>query len=424
MKAYPQYKASGIDWLGQIPSHWKVTKFKYFLEQISKPSTDTNKVALENIEPGSGKYLSTSTMFDGNGVEFHKGDIVYGKLRPYLRKVWLAEFDGNAVGDFYVYRVTHLCFNHYIKWLFLSSDFTNVINQSTDGAKMPRVSADFIKGLVFYLPPVAEQEAIAGYLDEVCGKIDALVAEKHAQVDELRAYRTSLITETVTRGLNPDAPLRPSGIDWLGDIPQHWEIIKTAWLFDNIGSGTTPISGADEYYKDGTVNWLQTGDLNDGIITETSKKVTEYAVQSRGLKLYPKGSLVIAMYGATIAKLGLLDIYTTVNQACCVLGNSDKIISKYGFYFFYAAKGQLISLASGGGQPNISQAIIYNLKVVVPPLSEQKEIAEFLDAKTVKIDEAICELEAQLKDLVDYKQAVITEAVTGKVDVRDWKPKE
>lgn len=205
---------------------------------------------------------------------------------------------------------------------------------------------------------------------------------------------------------------KASGVEWLGDIPRHWDFISSKWLYDNIGSGSTPLSGEDKYYKDGTVNWLQTGDLNDNIVSYTAKKITDYALVHKGLKIYPVGSLVIAMYGATIAKLGLLDIETTVNQACCVLCSSLKVLSKYSFYYFLAAQNELISLASGGGQPNISQSIISSFKILVPSLEEQTIIARYLDVATAKIDKLIAEKQKQVNDLLTYRTSLISEAVT------------
>ncbi len=444
MKAYPEYKSSGIDWLGEIPSHWSRMPIKAVLSKSSagtwgeEPREDGSDIICfrvadfdyQHLELGH-KNLTYRSVDDRQliGREVNNGDIVIeksggGDIWPVGRAV-ISKFDFKATCSNFMhvistnYRANNLYLNYLLATIYMHGINRQYFAQTTG---IQNLNIKEYLSQQAYFPPIEEQEAIAAYLDDLTGKVDALIAEKQKQVEDLRSYRTSLITETVTRGLNPNAPLRPSGIDWLGDISEHWDTVKTAWLFDNIGSGTTPTSGADEYYKDGNVNWLQTGDLNDGIITETSKKVTEYAVQSKGLKLYGKGSLVIAMYGATIAKLGLLNIGTTVNQACCVLGISKKIISKYAFYFFYAAKGQLINLASGGGQPNISQATIYNFKVVVPPIAEQKAIVEFLDEKTEKIDALISELEKQLEELAEYKKAVISEAVTGKVDVRDWKP--
>lgn len=420
MKPYPEYKASGIDWLGEIPSHWKLSKYKYHAE-----SRMGITILRENMgETGLPIYSATQDdailgYTHNRSLVLHKNDFVIparGNSIGWVSKVAFEEATcsqtticstnfHNISVDFLFY----CCKAFKSQWFFF------------DDTAIPQITVSQIDNNILPLPPLPEQQEIANFLDEKTGKIDALISEKTAQVEELRAYRSSLITETVTRGLNPDVTLRDSGIDWLGQIPQHWEISKSAWTFDTIGSGTTPFSGADEYYNNGTINWLQTGDLNDGIITSTSKKITLLAVNDKGLRIYPKGSLVIAMYGATIAKTGILAIDTTVNQACCVLLPSDKIINKFAFYYFNAAKTALISLASGGGQPNISQAIISNFTTILPPLPEQQEIADFLDEKTGKIDRLIEELTKQLDELAEYKQAVITEAVTGKVDVRDYK---
>jgi type I restriction enzyme S subunit len=212
--------------------------------------------------------------------------------------------------------------------------------------------------------------------------------------------------------MNAYPEYKESGIDWLGKIPSHWSVIKTNYAFDNIGSGTTPDTNNDDYYCESGINWLQTGDLNDGYINHTSKHLTDLAVIEKGLKRYPVNSLVIAMYGATIAKLGLLKIETTVNQACCVLTPSDSIENKYAFFLFQASKKALIMLASGGGQPNISQATIREFRIPVPSVDEQKAIAAYLDEKTGKIDKLIAEKTKQVEDLRSYRTSVITEAVT------------
>ena len=427
MKAYPEYKSVSAEEKIIYPSHWQCVKPKFFvsLDKGRKP----NDTSFDNT--GLPPYLTMDVLrgrdtfvqypfSSENLLEVHDndtlilwdganaGEVMVGKHGFLSSTMALVNFDSTKFNKFFI--------------LYLLKSKEPIFKLKASGTTIPHFDGKYFLDTPIAFPNYDEQTAIAEYLDEVTGKIDALVDEKQAQVDELRAYRTSLITETVTRGLNPDAPLRPSGINWLGDIPQHWEIIKSSYVFDNIGSGTTPTSGEDLYYEGGSVNWLQTGDLNDGVINSTSKKITPFAVESKNLKFYNKGSVVIAMYGATIAKLGLLNIQTTVNQACCVLTPSTNIYSKYAFYCFYSAKNELISLASGGGQPNISQATISDFKLPVPPLAEQQAIADFLDAKTAKIDELIGELTKQIDELTEYKQAVITEAVTGKVDVRDYKP--
>ncbi len=206
---------------------------------------------------------------------------------------------------------------------------------------------------------------------------------------------------------------KPTGIEWIGKIPQHWEVMKIAHLFSSIGSGTTPSTENTDFYSDINEHyWLQTGDLNDSYIHNTAKYISDKAIKELGMTIYPKGSLVVAMYGATIGKLGLLDIETSVNQACCVLSGSKLLLSKFTFYSFLAAKGYLISFSAGGGQPNISQNIIRNHKTSVPPLLEQEAIVEYLDAKCGSIDAVIATQERRIALLSELKQSIITEAVT------------
>ncbi len=191
-------KDSGIDWIGQIPKHWEVCRFKNFICLINTPSTCSNKIGLENIESGTAKFLATNSEFEGNGVEFTNGDIVYGKLRPYLKKVWLSNCSGNAVGDFFVFRVNGNAYNKYIQYLLLSDAFTSVADGATYGAKMPRVSGDFILNLRYYIPSVKEQQQIAEYLDKKTAEIDSTINKFKVQIDKLKEYRQALITEVVT----------------------------------------------------------------------------------------------------------------------------------------------------------------------------------------------------------------------------------
>ncbi|MDM8209043.1 restriction endonuclease subunit S [Bacteroides gallinaceum] len=417
MERYESYKDSGVAWIGQVPSHWKIYRFKDFLTLKNVVSSNENKIGLENIEGGTGRFIETNTDFDGNGIEFDVGDIVYGKLRPYLQKVWVATFKGNAVGDFYVFRTKAICDRQYVFYVMLSEGFTAICNGATFGAKMPRVSSDFIRCLHFYLPPFVEQQAIAAYLDKRCSEIDKSIATQQKRITLLQELKQSIITQTVTKGIHPDVPLKDSGVEWIGKVPEHWEVMKTSLLYTNIGSGTTPSTSKQEYYEDDGFCWLQTGDLNDGYITDTSKKISKVAVKDYKLRFYPVGSIVIAMYGATIGKIGLLKISTSTNQACCVLPYSNKMNEMYAFYVCQIAKKQMLLEAVGGGQPNISQDIIKKLKLPVPPLCEQQAIAVYLDKRCSEIDKAIATQQKRISLLQELKQSVITEAITGKIKV-------
>nr|WP_321239762.1 restriction endonuclease subunit S [uncultured Tolumonas sp.] len=207
-----------------------------------------------------------------------------------------------------------------------------------------------------------------------------------------------------------------SGIEWIGEIPDDWGIKKLSHLFLNIGSGTTPATGNISFY-DGNISWLQTGDLTDGVINSTSKTISERALKTHStLKQYKAGSLVVAMYGATIGKVGLLNISTATNQACCVLEKTDSVDMRFAFYLFMGFKSNIVAMGYGGGQPNISQDLIRNLRFPFPNQQLQTVIANFLDEKTAKIDEAIAIKEKQIELLKERKQIIIQQAVTQGLD--------
>ena len=206
---------------------------------------------------------------------------------------------------------------------------------------------------------------------------------------------------------------KDSGVEWIGEVPSHWEVMNTSLAFHGIGSGTTPSTSKKEFYDDNDgYYWLQTGDLNDGLINDTSKKITKLAISQCNLKFYPIDSIVIAMYGATIGKVGILGIKTATNQACCVLPANKNMNSKFAFYEFLACKPALLVSAIGGGQPNISQDVIRKQKIAIPPLLEQNIIATYLDNKCSEIDNVISAQQKRIALLQELKQSVITHAVT------------
>lgn len=206
--------------------------------------------------------------------------------------------------------------------------------------------------------------------------------------------------------------MKDSGVEWIGEIPKDWNTPKVINQFDLLGSGTTPKSYSDDYYTDGTINWIQSGDLHGKYLKSTSKKITQVAVdETSALKLYAPNYLVMAMYGASVGNLVISTIEACTNQACCVLAK-EKGNLKYMYYVLMVAKEYLIYSAVGGTQPNISQNIIKDLRVPVPSLDEQQIIADFLEEKVGEIDSVIAKTKETIEDYQKYKQAIITDAVT------------
>ena len=211
---------------------------------------------------------------------------------------------------------------------------------------------------------------------------------------------------------------RDSGVEWLGAVPSYWESWKISHAFGEIGSGTTPPTSEAGWYEDGTVPWVTTGELREGVIWETKKLLSSTALSAfSALRLHPAGSLAIAMYGATIGRLGILGVDATTNQACCLLTRPKHLHVKFTFYWLLVFKQSIINLyASGGGQPNINQEIIANLKVPAPGIPEQTQIARFLDHETASIDALIEEQQRLIELLKEKRQIVISHAVTKGLD--------
>ncbi|MFC3022932.1 restriction endonuclease subunit S [Vibrio zhugei] len=205
---------------------------------------------------------------------------------------------------------------------------------------------------------------------------------------------------------------KDSGVEWVGDIPVKWEMWKLSHAYREIGSGTTPPTTSDEWFG-GDIPWVTTGELRETVINGTKKNVSKKTIDTfSALRIYPAGSVAMAMYGATIGRLGIFGVDATTNQACCVMTASDVIDNKYLFYWLWAFRQDIINLSSGGGQPNINQEKVASLKISAPIIDEQTQIANFLDHETAKIDTLIEKQQQLIKLLKEKRQAVISHAVT------------
>jgi type I restriction enzyme S subunit len=221
--------------------------------------------------------------------------------------------------------------------------------------------------------------------------------------------------------LPPYPAYKDSGVPWLGQVPEHWEVRKLRALFTKAGSGTTP--SGEEFYG-GDIPWVVTGDLNDSVLTNTTSAVNARALETfSALRLYPKDSLIVAMYGATIGKTAILGIEACTNQACCVLAEPRRgVLVRFIQSAVIAAKGYLVRQGYGGGQPNINSEIVHSLRIPVPPCREQTAIVRFLDYMDRRIRRFIRANQKLIKLLEEYRQALIHQAVTGKIDVRTGQP--
>ena len=356
---------------------------------------------------------------------FRDNDVIVAKITPCFEngKGSLANGLKNGIGfgttELHVLRPSPCLDHKYLFYLTLSHAFRKIGASYMYGAGgQKRVPDDFIRDFRIALPPPSEQRTIATFLDRETTRIDTLIEKKQRQIELLQEKRTALISHAVTKGLSPNAKMKDSGVEWLGEIPVGWEIWKVTHAFGRIGSGTTPKSDNYEYY-DGQIPWVTTSELRETSIDDTLNKVTEEALRDYPtLRLYPAGTLLFAMYGATIGRLGILKISAAVNQACAAFSEPIKLDPKFTYYWLYMRRPILIALSAGGGQPNLSQDDLKQLRIPTPPLNEQRAIATFLDHETAHIDALIEKVEKSITLLREYRTSLISAAVTGKIDVR------
>jgi type I restriction enzyme S subunit len=441
---YLKYKASGVEWLGEVPEHWEVRRLKQACtatpSNVDKKSHEGEKQVrlcnyvdvYYNDEITEAIDFMVATASDDQITKFtlRAGDTIITKDSETADDIAIAAFvprdlPGVVCGyHLSMIRPRSSVDGRFIKWLFGSRYAKGCFAVLANGLTRVGLGQHDLENIDFAFPPLAEQRAIAAFLDRETKKIDELVAEQERLIELLKEKRQAVISHAVTKGLDPAAPMKPSGVEWLGDVPAHWTVWKLVHAFEMIGSGTTPRSDNPAYYEGGDIAWVNTGDLTDGELPACERRITRLAVDDYpSLRLYPAGALLVAMYGATTGKLGLLRFAATVNQACCAFVGESRIRSRFLFYWLFSYRAQLLSLASGGGQPNISQEVLRGLRVAAPSLGEQDAIITQLATACADADALVTQAESAILLLTERRSALISAAVTGQIDVRNAVPR-
>jgi len=421
-------KESGIDWIGQIPEEWESGKVKYFSKISAGATPDKNNLLFWNgdinwmssgevnqeivkytaetitnlaLKKSSTKLLPIGTvMLAMNGQGKTKGTVAILAIETASNQS-LASFivDGNRLNNQYLY-------------YFFKAGYSYI--RGLKGEDRDGLNLQLVSNITVLLFDINEQQKIADYLDKKIAQLDRAKRLLEKQIQKLKDYRASLIYETVTKGLDKTVPMKDSGIDWIGHVPEGWGVKAIKYIFDEIGSGSTPKSDNEIFY-DGDINWIQSGDLyQTDTVTSVSKTISYQGFKSTSaLKIYQQPFVALAMYGASVGNVAVSYIDACVNQAVvAMLGSSEKV--SFGKYAIEASKSNLIFSAQGGTQPNISQNLIKNWSIPQPKNEEQEQVVDFLDKKTVQIDKLIQIKNEQIKNINKQRQTLIYDYVTGK----------
>lgn len=436
---HAKYMDSGVEWLGQIPSHWAVRRLRFVAElnpsksEVSHLAADTEVsfLPMEAIgEDGSLELDRVRPLADvQTGYTFFRdGDVTIAKITPCFENGKGAAMRNlcNGIG----FGTTELIVTRpkatqttstYLHWLFTSRPFRKAGEAFMYGAGgQKRVPDDFVRDFAIGFPPLPEQRHIVTFLDREAAKIDALVEEQRGLIELLKEKRQAVISHAVTKGLNPNMPTRDSGVEWLGLIPKHWDSGTLTRVADRVIVGIA--EAATHAYADEGVAILRSTNIRAGKIIGEILYVTPEFAEGRATKLINAGDLVTVRTG----NAGVTAVVPESLDGCQCFTMLITSLSELGLSAFYCYA--LNSLPSqryfslegwGTAQVNISVPILKALPVAIPPLSEQHAIVEYLDGATAKLDELVAEAESAMRLLGERRAALISAAVTGKIDVRD-----
>ena len=424
LKPYPAYKDSGVPWLGKVPEHWEVRRLKTAVDHVNQQTTTKTDedlyIALEHVESWTGRLLPPSgeAHFDGQVKRFQAGDVLFGKLRPYLAKVVRPKQSGVCVGEFLVLRARPVVATHYLEVALRSAPAIDFVNSSTYGAKMPRAEWTFVGAMLFPLPPLPEQTAIVRFLDYMDRRIRRFIRAKQKLIKLLEEYRQALIHHAVTGKIDvrtgkPYPAYKDSGVPWLGEVPEHWEVRRIKTLFRE----------TDERNGDGSGPLLSLTRAR-GIVpqAEASNRIASVEDLSN-YKVCKSGDLIMNRMQAWSGMFAVSGIDGVISPDYSVFKPKAPIDVHY---FEALFKTPLLveefakrSKGIGSGFNRLYTPDFGAVPIASPPLSEQTAIVEHLDAQTSKLDTAIAAARREIELLREYRERLIADMVTGKVDVRE-----
>ncbi|MBD2538660.1 restriction endonuclease subunit S [Coleofasciculus sp. FACHB-SPT36] len=442
-KGYEKYKDSGVEWVVEIPEHWKICKLKRTVTifgRIGFRGYTTQDIVLEGegaitLSPSNildGKinytnrtYLSWDKYHESPEIQVFDKDILFVKTGSTIGKVAIAENmpEPMTINPQLVVLKEINCCPEFLAYLMNADFYQFQVMGFRFGGSTPAMTQESLGQTKVILLPLDEQEAIAQFLDYKTKQIDDLITKKETLIEKLDEKRTALISHAVTKGLDPSVPMKDSGIEWLGEIPEHWSINKLGRLTEEIND----INHEMPVAVDQGIPFLSAKDLlDDGTLNfeKDIKKISEEDFIRLSKKICPKrNDIIYSRIGACLGKARIVevDIQFLVSYSCCVIRLRQELADPRFFKYFLDSE-LILSEArlrtQGIGVPDLGLKQISKFTISVPPILEQIEIAEYLNRKTAQIKQQKSKVEKAIELLKEYRTSLITNAVTGKIDVR------
>jgi len=426
MPKYDVYKDSGVSWLGIVPEKWKVIPAKRrhrVFKSINKRNQCDNVLSLtlrgvvnNNLENPEGLIPRDYASYQ----VFEKDDLVF-------KLIDLENLKTSRVGIVHERGIMSPAYirmsvnaNHcpkYAYYYFYDLYLNAVYNNLGEGVRSTLGPNDLLQ-IVVVEPSFDEQVAIANFLDRKLVQVDEAISIKEKQILLLKERKQIIIQKAVTQGLNPDVPMKDSGVDWIGQIPEHWTVSKIGH-YARVYNGSTPSRDVSRYWENGTIPWMSSGKVNDYKITTPSELVSEAAIRECSLRLFPKGTVLVGIVGQgkTRGTSAILEIDAVINQNVAGIIPSNKLSSLFLHQYLIQAYEEVRNQGQGSNQEALNCQILSAFKIAFPPLNEQKAIVEFISDQSNTIDQTIEIQQSQIYKLKEYKSTLINSAVTGKIKV-------
>ena len=438
MKRYSAYKDSGIEWIGEIPEGWGVKRLKYLLKSVESGSRESQEQEFNdvdkipsiggehiswsgNIEFTDNKFVSKKYFLRLKKGKIKTGDVLLVKDGATIGKTAFVKNEINAAINEHVFILrTNNNFKDGLLYYNLVSDFTqDLINLFSRGAAQAGLPSDFVSNIFLLIPPEPEQTAIATFLDHKTAKIDELIKKNEGLIELLKEKRQAIISHAVTKGLDPNAKMKDSGIEWLGEIPEGWEVKRLKYVA-NVNPEAL-IENINPAYELKYVDISNVGE--EGLINKPEIMLFEDA-PSRARRIIRQNDVIVSTvrtYLKAIAYFSNPDSNLIVSTGFAVLRVSDAVLPKLLYYFvrsdFFVES--IMANSVGVSYPAINSSVVAGLPILVPPKNQQSEIIKFLDKETKKYDDLMKKILSQIDALKEYRQALISNVVTGKVRVNE-----
>lgn len=436
-KQYEEYKESNLEWINSIPSHWKVLRNKYIFFELNERSKKGEEELLSvseyyGVDKKKNRLKDEDYLTRAESLVGYKkcceNDLVINIMLAWKKGLGVSNYNGIVSPSYNVFRVKDksLFYPRYFHYLFRTNTYADTFKRFSTGIidSRLRLYPDTFLSLYTHVPPFNEQKNICLFLDRKCKEINIAIELKKQQIETLKKYQQSLITETVTKGLDPSAKMKDSGIEWIGEIPEQWEYVKLKYIKSSPMQYGATESG--EPLQKGQPRYIRITDLTlDGKLKNEEEKGLDLKIAKP--YLLEDGDILFARSGATVGKTF---IYKKEYGQACFAGylikfTSDKSRVSPDFLYYFTKSNlynsQVKEVTTQATIQNVSAEKYLNFIITLPSLNEQEEIIRFLDERTQEIDLVIEKVLKQMEVLTEYRQSLIYEAVTGKIDVRDYK---